>query len=99
MVKNLPNGGANQILNVSYDPTRELDAGVDQTLVTQYRAQTGTTPDIKQSHGGSGRQLASVLDGGQKADLVLYYLVWSSSRDLNSLPRRRHRRRPAGRCR
>src|SRR6202000_3088985 len=60
----------NQILNVSYDPTRELYAAVDKTFVDQYRRQTGATVEGKQSHGGSGRQTTDVINGKQKADVV-----------------------------
>ena len=60
----------NQILNVSYDPTRELYAAVDKTFVDQYRQQTGVTVEVKQSHGGSGRQTTDVINGKQKADVV-----------------------------
>jgi sulfate/thiosulfate transport system substrate-binding protein len=67
--------GSNEILNVSYDPTRELYAAVDKAFIPQYRAHTGVTLDIKQSHGGSGRQLRSVLDGSQKARVVSLALI------------------------
>jgi sulfate/thiosulfate transport system substrate-binding protein len=60
----------NQILNVSYDPTRELYAALDKTFVDQYRRQTGVVLEVKQSHGGSGRQAAEVINGNQKADVV-----------------------------
>jgi len=46
----------NQILNVSYDPTRELYAAIDKTFVDEFRRKTGVTVEVKQSHGGSGRQ-------------------------------------------
>jgi sulfate/thiosulfate transport system substrate-binding protein len=78
VVKNLPGfspGGANQILNVSYDPTRELYAALDKAFITQYREHTGTSLDIRQSHGGSGRQLRDVLDGSQKASVVSLALI------------------------
>ena len=67
--------GSNQILNVSYDPTRELYAAIDKAFIPQYRAHAGVTLDIKQSHGGSGRQLRSVLDGSQKANVVSLALI------------------------
>jgi sulfate/thiosulfate transport system substrate-binding protein len=73
VVKNRPGfpaEGSNQILNVSYDPTRELYAALDKAFIAQYRTHTGTSLDIKESHGGSGRQLSSVLDGSQKAEVV-----------------------------
>jgi sulfate/thiosulfate transport system substrate-binding protein len=75
-VKNL-HGHAppNQILNVSYDPTRELYATLDRDFVDQFRRQTGVTVEIKQSHGGSGRQVSDVIDGKQKASVVSLALV------------------------
>lgn len=75
VVKNVPAGGSNQILNVSYDPTRELYAAIDRAFVPQYRTRTGVGLDIKESHGGSGRQLRSVLDGSQKASVVSLALI------------------------
>jgi sulfate/thiosulfate transport system substrate-binding protein len=75
VVKNVPHAGSNQILNVSYDPTRELYAAIDKAFIPQYRTQTGVTLDIKESHGGSGRQLRSVLDGSQKANVVSLALI------------------------
>ncbi|MCV7101819.1 sulfate ABC transporter substrate-binding protein [Mycobacterium palustre] len=75
VIKNLPAPGFNQILNVSYDPTRELYAAIDSEFVPQYRARTGITVEIKESHGGSGRQLRSVLDGSQKAGVVSLALI------------------------
>jgi sulfate/thiosulfate transport system substrate-binding protein len=67
--------GSNHLLNVSYDPTRELYAAIDKVFIPQYREHTGVTLDIKQSHGGSGRQLRSVLDGTQKASVVSLALI------------------------
>jgi sulfate/thiosulfate transport system substrate-binding protein len=70
-VRNLHHDNSpNQILNVSYDPTRELYAALDKTFIDQYRRQTGVTVEVKQSHGGSGRQAAEVINGNQKADVV-----------------------------
>lgn len=60
----------NQILNVSYDPTRELYAAIDKNFVDEYRKKTGVTVEVKQSHGGSGRQTSDVIAGKQKADVV-----------------------------
>ena len=84
VVKNLPGEGSNQILNVSYDPTRELYAAVDKAFVPQYRSHAGITLDIKESHGGSGRQLKSVLDGSQKASVVSLALI----SDIQTLSKR-----------
>ncbi|WP_068181054.1 sulfate ABC transporter substrate-binding protein [Mycobacterium sp. UM_CSW] len=75
VVKNAPGAGTNQILNVSYDPTRELYAAIDKAFIPQYRVHTGISLDIKESHGGSGRQLRSVLDGSQKASVVSLALI------------------------
>jgi sulfate/thiosulfate transport system substrate-binding protein len=74
----------NQILNVSYDPTRELYATLDKAFVEQLRKQTGVTLDIKQSHGGSGRQASDVIDGKQNATVVSLALV----SDVDALRRR-----------
>jgi sulfate/thiosulfate transport system substrate-binding protein len=75
VVKNVPAAGSNQILNVSYDPTRELYAAIDKVFIPQYRTQSGISLDVKESHGGSGRQLRSVLDGTQKASVVSLALI------------------------
>jgi sulfate/thiosulfate transport system substrate-binding protein len=84
VVKNAPATGSNQILNVSYDPTRELYAAIDKAFIPQYREHVGITLDIKESHGGSGRQLRSVLDGTQKASVVSLALI----SDIQTLSKR-----------
>jgi sulfate/thiosulfate-binding protein len=58
-----------ELLNVSYDPTRELYAAVNAAFTRAWAAQTGQTVTVKQSHGGSGRQARSVIEG-QQADVV-----------------------------
>ena len=58
-----------ELLNVSYDPTRELYADVDQRFAAQWKQQTGETLTIRASHGGSGKQSRSVIDG-LEADVV-----------------------------
>src|SRR3989441_5243962 len=58
-----------ELLNVSYDPTRELWRDINAAFVSKYEAQTGTTLDIKQSHGGSSTQARAVIDG-LEADVV-----------------------------
>jgi sulfate transport system substrate-binding protein len=62
-----------QLLNVSYDPTRELFKDVNQQFVTKYQRETGFKLDIQQSHGGSSRQSRAVVDG-LKADIVTFAL-------------------------
>jgi sulfate/thiosulfate-binding protein len=75
VTRNLASETPHQILNVSYDPTRELYAALDAQFVAQYQKQTGTTLQIKQSNGGSSRQASTVVDGSQKADVVTLALV------------------------
>src|ERR1041384_170043 len=57
------------LLNVSYDPTRELYADFNKAFVAAYQKETGKSVEIKQSHGGSGSQARAVIDGLQ-ADVV-----------------------------
>jgi sulfate transport system substrate-binding protein len=57
------------LLNVSYDPTREFYQDVNAAFAKQWQARTGQTVTIKQSHGGSGKQARSVIDG-LAADVV-----------------------------
>jgi sulfate/thiosulfate transport system substrate-binding protein len=63
------------LLNVSYDPTRELYADFNKAFAAQWRAKTGDTVAIKQSHGGSGKQARSVIDG-LEADVVTLALAY-----------------------
>jgi len=70
------NAGAagHELLNVSYDPTRELYADVNQAFAAQWKQQTGETLTIRASHGGSGKQARSVIDG-LEADVVTLALA------------------------
>jgi sulfate transport system substrate-binding protein len=63
------------LLNVSYDPTRELYQDVNAAFAKQYQAKTGDKVDVKQSHGGSGKQARSVIDG-LEADVVTLALAY-----------------------
>jgi sulfate transport system substrate-binding protein len=63
------------LLNVSYDPTRELYAALNKAFAVRYQAETGKTIEIKQSHGGSGKQARAVIDGLQ-ADVVTLALAY-----------------------
>jgi sulfate transport system substrate-binding protein len=56
-------------LNVSYDPTRELYKAYDEAFASYWKAKTGDTVTIEQSHGGSGAQARAVIDG-LAADVV-----------------------------
>jgi sulfate/thiosulfate transport system substrate-binding protein len=60
---------ARELLNVSYDPTREFYSDFNAAFVTNWKAKTGESVSIKQSHGGSGKQARSVIDG-LRADVV-----------------------------
>lgn len=57
------------LLNVSYDPTRELYTEFNREFADYWKAKTGVTVEIKQSHGGSGKQARAVIEG-LKADVV-----------------------------
>jgi sulfate/thiosulfate-binding protein len=63
------------LLNVSYDPTRELYADFNKAFAAAYQKETGKTVEIKQSHGGSGSQARAVIDGLQ-ADVVTLALAY-----------------------
>ena len=64
-----------ELLNVSYDPTRELYADINKSFAAQYKKDTGDTVKISQSHGGSGKQARAVVDG-LKADVVTLALAY-----------------------
>src|SRR3569833_648153 len=63
------------LLNVSYAPTRELYAEFNKAFASAYQKETGKSIEIKQSHGGSGSQARSVIDGLQ-ADVVTLALAY-----------------------
>jgi len=63
------------LLNVSYDPTRELYANFNKAFAVYWKAKTGNAVTVKQSHGGSGRQARSVIDG-LDADVVTLALAY-----------------------
>jgi sulfate/thiosulfate transport system substrate-binding protein len=63
------------LLNVSYDPTRELYADFNKAFAAAYQKETGKSVEIKQSHGGSGSQARAVIDGLQ-ADVITLALAY-----------------------
>jgi sulfate transport system substrate-binding protein len=63
------------LLNVSYDPTRELYVDFNKSFAAHWKAKTGDTVSVKQSHGGSGKQARSVIDG-LDADVVTLALAY-----------------------
>lgn len=64
-----------ELLNVSYDPTRELYQEFNKEFETYWKEKTGQTVTVKQSHGGSGSQARSVIDG-LEADVVTLALAY-----------------------
>jgi sulfate/thiosulfate transport system substrate-binding protein len=66
-----------ELLNVSYDPTRELYRAVNEAFRAKYKGETGVDLTIRQSHGGSGTQARAVVDG-LEAD-VLTLALWSDT--------------------
>jgi threonine dehydrogenase-like Zn-dependent dehydrogenase len=66
------------LLNVSYDPTRELYQDFNAAFAKDWQAKTGDRVTVQQSHGGSGKQARSVIDG-LGADVVLECAGSSSS--------------------
>jgi sulfate/thiosulfate transport system substrate-binding protein len=64
-----------QLLNVSYDPTRELYQDFNKAFAKEWKTKTGDDVVIKQSHGGSGKQARSVIDG-LSADVVTLALAY-----------------------
>lgn len=72
----LAQGGGNvTLLNVSYDPTRELYQDLNAAFAKYWKAKTGQTVTVEQSHGGSAKQARAVIDGLQ-ADVVTLALAY-----------------------
>lgn len=72
--------GRVELLNVSYDPTRELYRDFNESFAKEWAAQSGQTVHVKQSHGGSGSQARAVIDG-LAADVVTLALAY----DIDSI--------------
>jgi sulfate transport system substrate-binding protein len=70
------------LLNVSYDPTRELYEEINASFASSYAAKTGVKVSIKQSHGGSAKQARAVIDG-LEADVVTLGLAY----DIDAIAR------------
>jgi sulfate/thiosulfate transport system substrate-binding protein len=73
------------LLNVSYDPTRELYQEVNKAFAADWKQKTGQSVEIEQSHGGSGKQARSVIDGLQ-ADVVTLGLAY----DIDAIAAKAH---------
>lgn len=72
-----------ELLNVSYDPTREFYAEFNKAFTEHWKKKTGDTVIIHQSHGGAGKQARAVIDG-LKADVVTLALAY----DINAIARK-----------
>ena len=70
----LPARAQQPLLNVSYDPTREFYKELNDAFAAEWKAKGGAAPTIRMSHGGSGRQARSVIDG-LNADVVTLALA------------------------
>jgi sulfate/thiosulfate transport system substrate-binding protein len=75
MVSPAPPQNAVTLLNVSYDPTRELYQDFNSAFTKYWKSKTGQSLTIRQSHGGSGKQARSVIDG-LRADVVTLALAY-----------------------
>lgn len=71
---------AKELLNVSYDPTRELYKAINADFIADWKKKTGETLTIQSSHGGSGKQARAVIDG-LEADVVTLALAY----DIDSI--------------
>jgi sulfate/thiosulfate-binding protein len=70
-----PSGNSKELLNVSYDPTRELFAEIGDAFSRAWKAKTGESAKWNQSHGGSSKQARAVIDG-LEADVVTLGLAY-----------------------
>src|SRR5579859_3985173 len=67
--------GEVKLLNVSYDPTREMYQEYNAAFAKYWKDKTGVSVEINQSHGGSGKQARAVIDGNE-ADVVTLALAY-----------------------
>jgi sulfate/thiosulfate transport system substrate-binding protein len=74
-----------QLLNVSYDPTRELYQDLNKAFADDWKKKTGDDVTIRQSHGGSGKQARAVIDG-LDADVVTLALAY----DIDAISEKGH---------
>jgi sulfate/thiosulfate transport system substrate-binding protein len=70
--KNYERNADVKLLNVSYDPTRELYQKLNPRFIEKYQKETGRHALVTQSHGGSSRQGRSVIAGEQVADVATF---------------------------
>ncbi len=85
-----------KLLNVSYDPTRELYKDINAAFSAEWKGKTGETVTVNQSHGGSGAQARAVIDGldADVVTLALAYDIDAISQKSGLLPANWQRRLP-----
>lgn len=90
-------GTTRQLLNVSYDPTRELYNDYNKHFIQHWQDKTGETVKIRQSHGGAGSQARSVIDGlsADVVTLALAYDIDAIAERTGKLPAEWQKRLPA----
>jgi sulfate/thiosulfate transport system substrate-binding protein len=88
------------LLNVSYDPTRELYADINKSFAAYWKEQTGQEVEITQSHGGAGKQARAVIDGlpADVATLALSYDIDQIAEKSKLLPADWQSRLPHNSC-
>ena len=92
LLLSIPGGaqdGEITLLNVSYDPTRELYQDFNQAFAKYWKAKTGQTVNVEQSHGGSSKQARAVIDGlhADVVTLALAYDIDAISQNSRAAPR------------
>ena len=90
----MPAAADTTLLNVSYDPTRELYQEFNKAFAEHWKQETGETVTIRQSHGGSGKQARAVIDG-LDADVVTLALA----ADIDAIADKTDKLRRTGRAR
>jgi sulfate/thiosulfate-binding protein len=93
-------GDSLKLLNVSYDPTRELYSDFNKLFIVHWKEKTGKTIEIEQSHGGAGKQTRSIIDGleADVATLALSYDIDFISKKTGILPANWQSRLPGNSC-
>lgn len=88
------------ILNVSYDPTRELYTEFNDLFARHWKEKTGQTVKVEQSHGGAGKQARSIIDGldGDVATLALSYDIDAIAEKAGIIPSDWQARLPHNSC-
>ena len=89
-------GASAELLNVSYDPTRELYAAINPAFAAKWKAETGQDLTINMSHGGAGKQARAVMDGldADVVTLALAYDIDEIAGRTGALPQDWQRRLP-----